>query len=128
MEEVRVRLREKLEGIVGAEETSYLMDRPPGGWSDLATNQTLTDKLDTLRHEMRAELAGVRTEVREGFAEVRAEFAAVRGEAAEARGSFDAKLSALSASVDDRLRRQTWVSTSTLITGLGLAFAIARFA
>jgi hypothetical protein len=25
------------------------MDRPPGGWSDLVTNQTLTDKLDALR-------------------------------------------------------------------------------
>ncbi|MGH9027643.1 MAG: hypothetical protein ACRDWD_16235 [Acidimicrobiia bacterium] len=91
VEEVRVRLRRKLEGIVGAEETSYLMDRPPGGWTDLLTNQSLTDKLDALRHEMRAEIGGLRTEVREGFA-------AIRGEAAETRGSFDSKLSELSAS------------------------------
>ena len=33
VEEVRVRLRTKLEAAFGAEEASILMDRPPGGWS-----------------------------------------------------------------------------------------------
>ena len=89
IEEIRVRLREKLEGIVGAEETSYLMDRPPGGWSDLVTNQTLTDKIDALRQEMRAEM------------------------------------SALSASVDARLRKQTWVVTTALLSGIGAATVIS---
>jgi type II secretory pathway component PulF len=31
------------------------MDRPPGGWSDLVTNQTLDLELDALEHRMRAE-------------------------------------------------------------------------
>jgi hypothetical protein len=98
-EETRVRLRQKLEDAFGVEEASYLMDRPPAGWSDLVTNQVLDAKLDVLRSEIRMELA----EVKVGLA-------------------------TLSASVDERLRRQTWISTSTLVSGLGLAFAIARFA
>ena len=54
------------------------MDRPPGGWNDLVTNQTLDLKIDALRDELRTELAGLRTE-----------------------------MSNLSASVDRRLRAQT---------------------
>jgi hypothetical protein len=110
VEEVRARLRLKLEEIVGSEETSYLMDRPPGGWSDLVTNQTLTDKLDALRQEMRAEISDVRTEL-----------AALRGEVGSG-------LSGLSASVDQRLRRQTWIMTTALLTGMGAAAMIATLA
>jgi hypothetical protein len=95
VEEIRVRLRQKLEEIVGAEEASYLMDRPPGGWSDLVTNQTLTDKLDALRQEIRADLSDVRAE-----------------------------LSALSASVDSRLRKQTWITTSATLSGIAAAGVI----
>jgi hypothetical protein len=44
---------------------------------------------------------------------------------------LDAKLSALEhrllASVDRRLRAQTWITTTTLIAGLGLAFTAGRF-
>jgi hypothetical protein len=51
-EEVRVRLRQKLEASYGAEEASYLMDRPPGGWNDLVTNQMLDAKLAALEHKL----------------------------------------------------------------------------
>ncbi len=51
IEDVRVRLRTKLESAFGAEEASLLMDRPPGGWNDLVTNQVLDAKLDALRFE-----------------------------------------------------------------------------
>ena len=34
------------------EEASILMDRPPGGWNDLVTNQMLDAKLDALRFEL----------------------------------------------------------------------------
>ena len=51
-EDVRVRLRAKLESAFGAEEASILMDRPPGGWNDLVTNQVLDAKLDALRFEL----------------------------------------------------------------------------
>jgi hypothetical protein len=36
-DDVRIRLRQKLEAAFGAEEASFLMDRPPGGWNDLVT-------------------------------------------------------------------------------------------
>jgi hypothetical protein len=51
-EEVRVRLRTKLESAFGAEEASMLMDRPPGGWNDLVTNQVLEARLDAMKHEL----------------------------------------------------------------------------
>jgi hypothetical protein len=90
VEEVRARLRRQLEETYGVEGAAILMDRPPGGWNDLVTNQTLDLKLDTLEYKIHAELA------------------------------------ALSASVNRRLRAQTWITTTTLIAGLTLAFTAGR--
>ena len=56
VDEQYVRIRRSLERKLGVEEASYLMDRPPGGWTDLATNQTLDLKFESLRHELRAEI------------------------------------------------------------------------
>ncbi len=66
------------------------MDRPPGGWSDLVTNQTLDLKIDALRSDLRAEMSN------------------------------------LSASVDRRLRAQTWMMMTTLIAGFGLSITLSR--
>ena len=48
VDDVRVRLREKLEQTFGAEEASLLMDRPPGGWNDLVTVPVLDSKFAVL--------------------------------------------------------------------------------
>jgi hypothetical protein len=72
------------------EEASILMDRPPGGWSDLVTNQTLDLEIDALRADLRAEMAN------------------------------------LSASVDRRLRAQTWMMMSTMIAAVGLSVTLSR--
>jgi len=48
----RMRLRRKLEELVGVEEADLLMDRPPGGWSALVTNETLDLKLGALEARM----------------------------------------------------------------------------
>jgi hypothetical protein len=77
------------------------MDRPPGGWTDLVTNRTLDLKIDALRADMRAEFASNREELRTEMAN-------------------------LSSSVDRRLRNQTWISTTTLISGLALAIVVGR--
>lgn len=61
------------------------------------TNQVLDAKLGELRGEIHA-----------GFAELRTE------------------ITALSASVDRRLLRQTWVHTTTLIAGITLASVLSR--
>jgi hypothetical protein len=90
VEEVRARLRRQLEETYGVEGAAILMDRPPGGWSDLVTNQTLDLKIEALEHKLRA------------------------------------SMEALSASVDRRLRAQTWITTTTLIAGLTLAFTAGR--
>jgi hypothetical protein len=73
VDEIRERTRRKLEALVGAEETSYLMDRPPGGWSDLVTNQVLDAKLGALEHRLVAELATLRSEMTTEMANLRAE-------------------------------------------------------
>lgn len=101
VDDVRQRLRVKLEQLLGPEEASWLMDRPPGGWTDLVTNQTLDLKLDALRADLRAELAETREQLR-------------------------ATIERLDASVDRRLRAQTWITTTTLIAGLTLAFTAGR--
>jgi len=66
-EEARVRLRTKLPSAFGAEEASILMDRPPGGWNDLVTNQVLEARLDALRYELVGQMAELRAEVERGF-------------------------------------------------------------
>ena len=43
------------------------MDRPPGGWNDLVTNQVLDAKLDALRFEFVAQMAELRGEMARGF-------------------------------------------------------------
>ena len=45
VDEVRPRLRRKLEELVGVEEADLLMDRPPGGWSALVTKEWLDERL-----------------------------------------------------------------------------------
>jgi hypothetical protein len=52
MQEVRERLRQRLESEYGVDEAGILMDRPPGGWSDLVTNESLNAKLDAVRFEV----------------------------------------------------------------------------
>ena len=59
-EDVRVRLRTKLESAFGAEEASILLDRPPGGWNDLVTNQVLEARLDALRYELVPQMTELR--------------------------------------------------------------------
>jgi hypothetical protein len=67
-EDVRVRLRTKLESAFGAEEASILMDRPPGGWNDLLTNQVLDARLSALSAELRTEMAQLRTDLQAAIA------------------------------------------------------------
>ena len=108
VEEARVRLRRQLEDAFGIEEASILMDRPPGGWSDLVTNQTLDLKIDALRSDLRTEMGELRSELKLEISDVRVEMAN------------------LSASVDRRLRAQTWMMMSTMIAAVGLSVTLSR--
>ena len=119
IEDVRVRLRRQLEDAFGVEEASILMDRPPGGWSDLVTNQTLDLKIDALRSDIRTEMhafrSDMRTEMNELRTELKLEMADLRVDNAN-----------LSASVDRRLRAQTWMMMSTMIAAVGLSVTLSR--
>jgi hypothetical protein len=115
VEDVRVRLRRQLEDAFGVEEASILMDRPPGGWSDLVTNQTLDLKIDALRSDLRLEIAELRSEMGELRSELKLDMAQLKIDNAN-----------LSASVDRRLRAQTWMMMSTMIAGFGLTITLGR--
>ena len=119
VEEVRLRLRRQLEDLFGAEEASILMDRPPGGWNDLVTNQMLDLKIDALRSDLRSEMTALRSELR-------GEMAELRGEMVELRGDVRGEIAELNASVDRRLRAQTWITTTTMLTAVGLVAALSR--
>ena len=54
VEEARARLRRQLEETYGVEGAAILMDRPPGGWNDLVTNQTLALHFEALDHRFEA--------------------------------------------------------------------------
>lgn len=112
VEEARVRLRRQLEDMFGVEEASILMDRPPGGWNDLVTNQTLDLKIDALRLDLRSEMTDLRSEL--------------RGEMVELRGEVRTEIAAMGASVDRRLRAQTWITTTTLLAGMAFFAAMSR--
>ena len=53
---VRLRLRRKLEELVGVEEADVLLDRPPGGWSALVTNETLDLKLEAFEARLQSRI------------------------------------------------------------------------
>lgn len=94
------------------------MDRPPGGWSDLVTNQMLGARLDALRSDLVAEIAMVRTEIGNGRAEiadVRAEIAGVRSEIAN-----------VAAALRDELRGQTWRLSGLIFVAFGIVAALVR--
>jgi hypothetical protein len=107
--EVTARLRRRLEEEYGMREAAYLTDRPIGGWDSLATKEYVDARLDALRHELRGQMSDLRSELKDEIAGVRV------------------GLEALSGSVDRRLRAQTWITTTVMITGLGLAFTVGRF-
>jgi hypothetical protein len=61
--EISDRLRARLQEEYGVDEAAILMDRPPGGWGDLVTNQSLDRRLAP-------EFALLRSEMNAGFAQL----------------------------------------------------------
>lgn len=69
-ERQRYQLHQALEAHLGTEAAATLMAHlPPVGWADVATKRDL----DNLGHQLRAEIAGVSTELGTGLADVRTE-------------------------------------------------------
>ena len=104
-EDVRVRLRTKLESAFGAEEASILMDRPPGGWNDLVTNQVLEARLNALEFKLVAQMAELR-------GDLRAEMAELRGD--------------LVATMERGFRSQTWRLLGAVFVAFGMFATLVR--
>ena len=129
VDEVRLRLRRQLEEMFGAEGASILMDRPPGGWNDLVTNQSLDLKIDSLRSELHTDMSELRAELRgelhTGIADLRGEMAELRSDVRHEMAGMRVEMANLSASVARRLRAQAWVTTSTILASVGVAVTLA---
>lgn len=120
VEEPLTRIRQVLEERLGTEAASYLMDRPPGGWSNLVTTDVLDLRLDLLRSELCEGMAGVRDEMHVGFASLRSEMSGLREE-------LRSEMSGHWVGLHDLLRRHTAQTTTVLISGLtffGVLFGI----
>jgi len=121
-----------------------LMDRPPGGWSDLVTNHTLDlrfaafeersdRKLDALeaRMELRfaavdAQFAEIRSGVEAGFAAVDHKFDLLRAEMQTQGADLRAQGAELRAEMYRRFRSQTLVMVSTFTALAGVIVAAIR--
>jgi hypothetical protein len=99
-EDVRLRLRRKLEEMVGVDEADLLMDRPPGGWGDLVTKDWLHLELSVIEAKIDTQSA--------------------RFDGIE--GRLD-KLEVRMTSLERELRAQTWRLVG-MMTGLLAALAV----
>jgi hypothetical protein len=124
IDEDRMHLRARLEELVGMGGADILMDRPPGGWSDLVTNQTLDLRFAAFEARLNAQMDA-------RFAAVDSRFADVEHRMelrfADVDHRFDRFEHELLAQVDRRLRAQTWVTISTIIAAMGILVAAVRF-
>ena len=139
-----MRLRTRLVELVGVSGAEILMDRPPGGWSDLVTNHTLDlrfaafeersdRKLDALeaRMELRfaavdAQFAEIRSGVEAGFAAVDHKFDLLRAEMQTQGADLRAQGAELRAEMYRRFRSQTLVMVSTFTALAGVIVAAIR--
>jgi hypothetical protein len=137
VEEVRTRLRARLEAEYGVDEASILMDRPPGGWGDLATHESVHREVSELerRIDLRFEAFEARMDAR--FSGVDTRFVSIgarldaidhRFEELEANldHRFDRFEHQLLGAVDRRLRTQTWWTVGTILTTMGILVGLVK--
>jgi hypothetical protein len=123
IEDVQVRLRTKLESAFGAEEASYLMDRPPGGWIDLVTNQVLEARLDALRSDLTGQMSGLRTDLAGQMSGLRAD---VAGQMSGLRADVAGQMAELRAEMARGFQVQTWRLVGTMLVAFGLFATLVR--
>jgi hypothetical protein len=135
--EERVRLHDRLEELVGVSGADILLDRPPGGWSDLVTNASLDQrftvaearvdrKLDALDHRIDALEARVDRKLDALTANLELRFAGIDAKFADVDHRFDRFEHELLASVDRRPRSQAWMTISTIVAVGGVLVAAIR--
>jgi hypothetical protein len=113
VEEARMRLREQLEEMFGVHEAAILMDRPPGGWSDLATNRSL----DALAGDTARRFDALAAETARRFDAVDRRFS-------EQDERFDLKLGALEHKILGTLEREFRAQTCRLVSAMAAFMGI----
>ena len=107
-----------------------LLDRPPGGWSDLVTNQTLDLRFAAFEERFDRKVEALEHRMDRRFSEVDARFAEIERRMelrfAEVDHRFDRFEHELLASVDGRLRAQAWMTISTIVAVGGVLVAAIR--
>ena len=123
VDEARTRLRAKLEETYGVDGAAILMDRPPGGWGDLVTHESLHREFATFESRFDLKLAALESRIDLKFvafeARSDAKFAAIDHR-------FDRFEHQLLGQVDRRLRAQSWITISTVIGAMGMIVALVR--
>jgi hypothetical protein len=119
VDEDRMHLRTRLEELVGMSGAAILMDRPPGGWSDLVTNHTLDLRFAAFEAHFDRKLDALEARMDLRFAGIDARFADVDHR-------FDRFEHQLLAQVDRRLRAQAWMTISTIVALGGVLVAAIR--
>jgi hypothetical protein len=126
IDEDRMQLRTKLEELVGMSGAEILLDRPPGGWSDLVTNQSLDLRFLAFEERMDRKLDALEHRMELRFAAVDAKFAAVDARFDAVDHRFDRFEHELLGQVDRRLRSQAWMTISTIVAVGGVIVAAIR--
>ncbi len=121
IDEVRMRLRRKLEEAFGMEEADMLMDRPAGGWGDVVTNASIRPTFDGIDHRFEA--------IDRRFEAIDRRFdGSIRYE-----HKIDTLRFELRSEMDRGFRDQTWrlmtaifASTGTLVAAFGAFIAVVK--
>ncbi len=112
VDENRVQLRSRLEELVGVSGADILLDRPPGGWSDLVTNHSLALRFAASEERFDAQFAELEHQMEMRFAAI--------------DHRFDRFEHELLGQVDRRLRSQAWMTISTIVAVGGVIVAAIR--
>jgi hypothetical protein len=137
VDEDRMQLRTRLEELVGVSGADILMDRPPGGWSELVTNHTLDLRFAAFEERFDRKLDSFEHRIDRRFSDVDARFTDVDArftdlerrmelQFADVDHRFDRFEHQLLASIDRRLRAQAWMTISTIVAVGGVLVAAIR--
>ena len=134
-EDVRLRLRRKMEEMVGVDEADLLLDRPPGGWGELVTKDWLHLELSVIE----SKIAALDVKFAAKFDAVEVRFDAVDGRFDALESKFDAKFDGLESKFDAKfdgleskfdakiaseLNKQTWRLMTAMLSGMAILTAV----
>jgi hypothetical protein len=134
---VQVRLRRKLDELVGVEEADLLMDRPPGGWGALVTKDWLDERLTHERELNDERFRGIDERFRslegrfdERFRGIDERFRSLEGRFDERFAGIDHQFASLEhkllGKIDQVMTAQTWRLVGVLISATAIVVAALK--